>query len=66
MLRNYDFIAADQVAAEGWRADNEATETEAAINWLSSSTSWHAWVTDEAQAAVEAAIAADEGLSNAD
>jgi glycine betaine/proline transport system substrate-binding protein len=66
MLRNYDFIAADQVAAEGWMADNEATETEAAINWLASSTSWHAWVTDEAQAAVEAAIAADEGLSNAD
>tara|TARA_Y100000590_G_scaffold77869_1_gene86352 strand:+ start:1716 stop:2798 length:1083 start_codon:yes stop_codon:yes gene_type:complete len=66
MLRNYDFIAADQVAAEGWMADNEATETEAAINWLSTGTSWHAWVTDEAQANVEAAIAAGKGLSNAD
>ena len=47
-------------------ADNEATETEAAINWLASSTSWHAWVTDEAQAAGEAAIAADDGLSYSD
>ena len=66
MLRNYDFVAADQVAAEGWMADNEATETEAAINWLTTGTAWHGWVTDEAQAAVEAALAAGEGLSNAD
>jgi len=66
MLRNYNFVAAAQVAAEGWMADNDATETEAAINWLNNGTEWHEWVTAEAKANVEAALAAGKTVSNAD
>ena len=66
MLRKYDFVGAEQVAAEIWMSDNDATETEAAINWLSTSTYWHAWVTDEARNYVEAALASGKTVSNAD
>jgi glycine betaine/proline transport system substrate-binding protein len=66
MLQKYDFVAADQVAAEGWMADNDATETEAAINWLSTSTYWYTWVTVDARNNVEAALAAGKTVSNAD
>jgi glycine betaine/proline transport system substrate-binding protein len=66
MFRKYNFVAASQVAAEGWMADNEATETEAAINWLTTGTEWHTWVTVEAKANIEAALAAGKTVSNAD
>jgi glycine betaine/proline transport system substrate-binding protein len=66
MLRKYDFVGAEQVAAEIWMAANEATETEAAINWLSTGIYWHAWVTDEARANVYGALAAGKTVSNAD
>ena len=66
MLRKYHLPTVEQVAIEGWLRDNSTSETEAAINWLSTSKHWHGWVTLQARNYVEAALDDEKTISHAD
>ena len=62
MLRNWDFTIDVYKSVAAWLRENEnASENDAARWWMSGNTDiWSAWVTDEAAAAVQAALAANE------
>ncbi len=62
MLRNWDFNINIYKAVVQWQDANPDADTKAtALWWLSSNSDvWGGWVTDEAQASIQAALAAGE------
>ncbi len=56
-LRQWDFAAASQVAAEGWMADNEASVDEAAIWFLKNDDVWTGWMSSDVVTRVQEALA---------
>ena len=61
MLRNWTFNIERYKAVAAWANDNpDATNNDAALWWLKGNEDvWSTWVTDEAQASIQAALASD-------
>ena len=62
MLRAWDFNISTYKVVAAWQSENpDADANDAALWWLNSNTdTWKAWVTPEAAAAIQAALAANE------
>ena len=61
MLRKWDLSEERYAKLAVWQIEHKASHTDAAIWWLNDSQDvWREWVTDEAAAAIQAALAAGE------
>ena len=61
MLRQWDLSDERYAKLAVWQIEHKASHTDAAIWWLNDSPDvWREWVTDEAAAAIQAALAAGE------
>ena len=61
MLQNWDLSAVHYTALSIWRIDNDASYADTAIWWLNENDDvWRQWVTEDAAAAIQAALDAGE------
>lgn len=61
MLQNWDLSAVHYTALSIWRIDNDASYADTAIWWLKENDDvWRQWVTEDAAAAIQAALDAGE------